>query len=165
MSVVLAVTFYELALIAHIAAAIVAFGVVFAYPVLLATGRRVSPAAMPALHRAQNRIGQVVVTPAATVVLLAGLYMASDRWDFSQSWISTGILIVVVLLGLGGAYFSPRERRLAELAERDIAASGDGEVAFSEEYERLSRQVAIAGAVTYALVIAAVWVMVTKPGI
>jgi len=29
----------------------------------------------------------------------------------------------------------------------------------------LSRQVAIAGAVTYVLVIAAVWVMVTKPGI
>ena len=105
------------------------------------------------------------MTPAATVVLLAGLYMASDRWDFSQSWISTGIVIVVVLLGLGGAYFSPRERRLAELAERDIAASGGGEIAFSEEYERLSRQVAIAGAVTYVLVIAAVWVMVTKPGI
>lgn len=161
----LAVTFYELVLIAHIAAAIVAFGVVFAYPVLLATGRRVSPAAMPALHRAQNRIGQVVVTPAATVVLLAGLYMASDRWEFSQSWISAGVAIIAVLLGLGGAYFSPRERRLAELAERDIDASGGGEIVFSEEYERLARQVAVVGAATYVLIIAAVWVMVTKPGI
>jgi len=163
--VALAVTFYELVLIVHIAAAIIAFGVVFSYPVLLATGRRVSPAAMPALHRAQHRIGQVVVTPAATVVLLAGLYMASDRWEFSQSWISAGIAIIVVLLGLGGAYFSPRERRLAELAERDIEASGGGEIAFSEEYERLNRQVAIVGAVAFVLVIAAVWVMVTKPGI
>lgn len=161
----LAVTFYELVLIAHIAAAIVAFGVVFAYPVLLATGRRVSPAAMPALHRAQNRIGQVVVTPAATVVLLAGLYMASDRWEFSQSWISAGVAIIAVLLGLGGAYFSPRERRLAELAERDIDASGGGEIVFSEEYERLARQVAVVGAATYVLIIAAVWVMVSKPGI
>jgi len=116
--VILAVTFYELALIAHIVAAVVAFGIVFAYPVLLATMRRTSPAAMPALHRAQRRIGQVVVTPAATVVLLAGLYMASDRWDFSQSWISTGIVIVVVLLGLGGAYSAGPTSRRASGASR-----------------------------------------------
>lgn len=162
---VLAVTFYDLVLIAHIVAAVVAFGVTFAYPVLMTTARRTSPASMPAVHRAQLRIGQVVVAPAATVVLLAGLYMASDRWEFSQGWISTGILIIAVLLGLGGAYFSPRERRLAELAERDIEASQGGEVVFSREYEKLGRQVATVGVITYVLVVAAVWVMVTKPGI
>jgi len=164
-SVLATVTFYELVLIAHIAAAIVAFGVVFSYPVLEATVRRASPAAIPAVHRAQLRIGQVIVTPAATVVLLAGLYMGSERWEFSQGWLGAGMALIAVLLGLGGAYFAPRERRLADLAERDVAASGGGEVAFSEEYERLSRQVAIVGAVTYVLIIAAVWVMVTKPGI
>lgn len=162
---VLAVTFYELVLVVHIVAAIVAFGVVFSYPVLEATVRRASPAAMPAVHRAQLRLGQVVVTPAATIVLLAGLYMASDRWEFSQAWLSTGMAIIAVLLGLGGAYFRPRERRLAELSERDVAASGGGEVEFSDEYQRLDRQVAIVGVVTYVLIIAAVWVMVTKPGI
>ncbi len=73
--------------------------------------------------------------------------------------------IVAVLLGLGGAYFRPRERRLAELAERDVGASGGGEVEFSDEYQRLNRQVAMVGVVSYVLIIAAVWVMVTKPGI
>lgn len=158
-------TFYEFVLIAHIVAAIVAFGIVFAYPVLQATLLRSSPASMPSLHRAQRRIGQVVITPAAIVVLLAGLYMASDRWELSQGWISTGIVIIVVLLGLGGAFFSPREERLAQLAERDIEASQGGEITFSREYERLNRQVAIVGAVTSVLVIVAVWAMVTKPGI
>ena len=66
-----------------------------------------------------------------------------------------GLLAVLVILGLGGAFFSPRERRLAELAERDLAA---GEL--SEEYQALGVQVARVGALTSLLILVTVLFMV-----
>ena len=40
--------------------------------------------------------------------------------DFYVQW---GLGVIIVIGGLGGAFFAPRERKLAELAERDIAAA------------------------------------------
>lgn len=51
------------------------------------------------------------------------------------------------------------------MAARDIAASGSGDVSLSDEYRRKVRREGALGGFASLLVIAAVYVMVTKPGV
>jgi hypothetical protein len=75
------------------------------------------------------------------------------------------LIILIALLGLGGAFFTPNERRAGELAARDVAAAGpDGPVALSPEYEALSARVAKMGALASVLVLVAIFFMAAKPG-
>jgi uncharacterized protein (DUF983 family) len=143
---VLALAFYDIVQAVHVMGVIAAFGVWFAWPLL--------PGGSAGDHRALQRILRVVVTPAATVALLAGVYLASDRGLWSEIWVTIPFLILVVLLGLTGAYLTPRQSELAALAD-----AGD-----TPAYQALSAQVAkvvVAGAV---LVLVATFLMVTKLG-
>ena len=72
---------------------------------------------------------------------------------------------ISVILGVGGGYMGPREERLAEMAERDVAASsGEGAVSFGRDYESLFGQVRTVNLAINALVLIAIFLMVTKPG-
>lgn len=157
---------YSFVLFVHIAAAIVAFGVTFAYPVFFTVGRRGNERNLPFFHRAQSRVGRVVITPAATLVLLAGIYLAIDGpYDFGDAFVGAGILIILVLMGVGGAFFSQQEAKLAEIAERDLAASrGTGQAQISDEYDEKLQLVKGVSVAASALVLVAVYLMVTKPG-
>jgi small-conductance mechanosensitive channel len=105
----------------------------------------------------------MVVTPAAALVLITGIYLAADADVFSKWWVAVPLLAILLILGLGGAFFAPRDRKLAELARRDIAAAGEGQVVFSKEYEDLGRQVGSVGAFVVLLVVIVIFVMVTGP--
>jgi uncharacterized membrane protein len=159
------VTFYNVVVFIHISAAIIAFGVTFAYPIVDAILHR--PGNLQHLawwHHVQGEIGNKLITASATVLLLAGIYLSSaGPFDFGNTFVSAGIVIIVVLLGMGGAFFAPRERKAAELAERDIAASAGGEVKLSGEYEAVAQQLRIAGIVAGLLILIAVFLMVNKP--
>ena len=139
-----------------------AFGVTFAYPVIVPAARRSDGRNLPSLHRTQVLVGRAVITPAATVVLLAGIYLvaANPLFGFAEWWVSFGLTSIIVILGLTGAYFIPRERRLAELAERDVGAAGASDVALSPEYESLARRVLAVQGLISLLVLATVFVMV-----
>ncbi len=161
-----AISFYNVVLFVHIAAVVLAFGVFFAYPVLWGVARRGDERHLPYLHRVQAQIEQRLVSPAMVVILLAGLYLAFDGpYDFGDPWIGATLLILIVIGGLGGGYLSPRERKLAELAQRDMTRSGaEAKAAMSDEYEQLFAKVRT---VTYALlglVLLAIFLMATKPG-
>ncbi len=158
-------SFYNLVVFIHILAAIVAFGVVFMYPLIdVVVHRPANRHHLPAWYRLQALIDQRVVTLAATVVLLAGIYLAAaGPFKFSSLFVSTGIVIIVVILGLTGAFLVPTERRLADLAERDIAASAGGDVRLSAEYEAAAGRLRTIGALASGLVLVAVFVMVMKP--
>jgi hypothetical protein len=162
-----ALTFYTVVLAVHIAAVVVAFGVTFAYPVMYAVGQRMEPRAMPALHRIQDHVGKRVISPGMVVVLAAGVYLASKLHVWSDFYVQWGFGAIIVVGGLGGAFFAPRERRLAELAERDIAASdqtGAGEIVFSEEYKAGRRQVLNVGLLANLLILATVYFMTAQTG-
>ena len=159
----LAIYFYDVVLSLHIAAIVIAFGVTFTYPVLIPYLMRRHPRTMPAIHEAQERVGKLVITPAATVALLAGAYLASDRDYWSEVWVTIPLLVLVGLLGLGGAFFTPQERKAAQLAARDVAAPADGDVAWSAEYQAVSRRIAAVGALASALVLIALFFMTAKP--
>lgn len=160
----LAISFYDVVLSVHVLAVVIAFGVTFAYPVLLTYVKARQPHAMAALHTAQDEIGKKLITPAMVVVLVAGIYLASDRELWDRAWVSGPMLILIILFGLGGAFFSPRERKLADLAQRDIAAAAGTKVEFSSDYEALYSRVRAVGLFAAALVAVAVFLMITKPG-
>ena len=160
-----AIFFYDVVLAVHIMAVVIAFGVIFAYPLIGAYVTREYPRFLPGLHTVQDRIGRFLITPAATVALLAGFYMASDRDYMGKVWVVVPLVILIAILGLGGAFFAPNERRAAELATRDIgAATADGPVTLSPEYEAVASRLALVGAVSAGLVLVAIFFMAAKPG-
>jgi uncharacterized membrane protein len=157
----LAITFYSVVLSVHIMAVVVAFGTSFAYPVFMPWARRNHPQAMPVIHAMSDRLGKLVMSPAMVLVLLAGIYLASDADVWSEVWVSVPLVILIVIGGLGGMFFAPNERKLAALAGRDLSAGG-GQL--SAEYDALFRRVAIAGYAVCALVLIAIFFMTAKPG-
>src|SRR4051794_38332389 len=120
------VTFYNVVLFIHIAAAVIAFGGTFTYGLVQAVVTRPEQRRHVAFwHRLQHEVGNNLITPAAIVILLAGIYLAAvGNYDFAKAFVTIGIVIIVVLLGAGHAFFAPNELRAAEAAERDIAAAG-----------------------------------------
>ena len=153
------VTFYGVVLAVHIMAVVVAFGMLFAYPAFMPWARRNHPEAMPVIHALSGRLGRLVTSPAMALVLICGIYLASDADAWSETWVSVPLVILVLIGGLGGAFFAPNDRRLGELATRDLAADGE----LSAEYDELFRRVAIVGLATCALVLIAIFFMAAKP--
>jgi hypothetical protein len=150
-----AILFYDVVVALHVMAVMLAFGVIFAYPFIETYLVRHAPEAMAPLHRAQVHVSRALITPAATVALLAGIYLASDRDYFSEIWVQIPFAILIVLLGLAGAFFIPTEKRLAEAAEAGVDSAA---------YQALARRHALVGAIAAGLVLVAVFFMVTKLG-
>jgi hypothetical protein len=158
----LAVTFPQIVVAIHVMAVVFAFGVTFAYPVFLTVGRRRDPRAMPWFHRMQQQIGRRVINPGLAVVVIAGIYLASDLHVWSHFFVQWGVGAALVLGALEGSVMIRSEGKLAELAERDIAAAGDGPVTFSAEYDAMFKRVGTIGAAMSLLVLATVYVMVVN---
>ena len=145
-----AITLYDIVLWLHVLAAVVAFGSVFAYPVLLgALGRS---DALGAFHAGQVVIWSRVVTPAMVVVLLAGIYLATDSDLWSEPWVSATIVILFALFAVIGA-MTAVERRAAEVA-----------VGGGPSYDAIVTRLRRMDGVAMVLVVIAVFLMVVKPG-
>jgi uncharacterized membrane protein len=158
-------SFYNLVVFVHIAAALAGFGAIFGYPVFYRVGMAREPRGLPLFHRVQQFIGPRMITGGLLVLLLTGIYMVSAGvYELKDPFVGVGILVVIVLGALGGLYFSRKESRLQELAERDIAAAGAGKVTLSREYVDLARQVELMTYVGSGLVLVAILFMVFKPG-
>jgi uncharacterized membrane protein len=161
-----AVTSYELSLVLHLAAVVVGLGATFAEAIMFPVAMSLDKRHLPYVHRLQLAINQWLATPALVIILATGIYQTADAdFDFGDFWLSASMTIVIILGGLIGAYFIPADRRLGPMVEREIAAAGSGEVVLSDEYQRRARTEGIVGAVAGVLVIVAIYLMVTKPGL
>jgi uncharacterized membrane protein len=162
----LAVTTYEISLFLHITSVVVGLGATFAESFTFPVAMKLDPRHLPYVHRLQLAINQFLTTPALVVVLATGFYLVADRdFELGDAWLSASFAIVIALGGLLGGYFIPADRRLAAMVEREIAAAGEGEVVLSEDYQRRARMEGILGGVAGLLVIVAIYLMVTKPGL
>jgi hypothetical protein len=159
---VTAVAFWQFVLAVHIVAVVIAFGVTFAYPIFAVIGARMDPRAMPWFHRMQGVIGRRLINPGLGVVLIAGIYLASKLHQWHHFYASWGVAVVIVLGGLEGGFMAKQEAKLAELAERDIAAAGTGEVILSPEYEALGKRVGTVGALMSGLVLVTIYLMTVQ---
>jgi hypothetical protein len=161
----LAVAFWEVVLALHIIAVVFAFGATFAYPVLLGAVAKADPRALPALYRALHAISQRVIMPGVAAVLVFGIYLASHLELWSSFFVQWGLAVVIVIGAVEGAYMGPRERRLIEVADRDVAAEGgDGAVTFSTEHDSLVRRIGAVGALMDLLVVLTIYFMVAHTG-
>jgi uncharacterized membrane protein len=170
--IVPAAGFADFVLAIHILAVVIGFGATFTYPLIFAAARRADPSVMPWLWSLIQRIDRYVVNPGLAVVLVAGIYLAAHEHKFGAFFVQWGFGAVVVIGAVVGSYMIPREGKLAKLAERDLATaraggggSGSaGDVSWSEEYQKLVKQVSIGGALLDLLVVITVFVMATHAG-
>jgi uncharacterized membrane protein len=155
---------YNVSLFLHITAVMVGFGATFALAIATPVALKLDPRHLPYVHQLSIAINRYFATPALVIVLLTGFYQISEgNWDF-DFWIIATLVIVVVLGGLIGAFFLPQAKKLKALADRDQAAAGGGEFTPSDEYNQLAKAEAIFGPLAGLLLIAAVFLMVTKIG-
>jgi Predicted integral membrane protein (DUF2269) len=154
---------YDVVLGVHIVAVVIAFGATFAYPIMFAVGARADPRSLPVLHRIEYTIERVLVNGGLTLVLAAGIFLASDGHHWSEFFVQWGIGAIVVIGALIGAVMIPTAKRAELVSARDIESSGDGEVEMSAEYQALVRRLTIVGSSLSALVVVTVLIMAIKP--
>jgi hypothetical protein len=157
-----AVEFFQVVLAIHILAVVVSFGVVFAYPLFVFVGGRMDPRALPWFFRMQAVVGRRLISPGLLVVLIAGIYLASKLHQWKEFYVQWGIAAVVVIGALEGAVMVRSETKLAELAERDVGAAGEGQVTFSPEYEALFRRTGLIGALLMLIIVLTVYFMTVQ---
>jgi uncharacterized membrane protein len=133
------VSFYDVVVWIHVLAVVVAFGGVFAYPVLASALARAG--ALPAF----------VVTPAMVVVLLAGIYLATDADLWSEGWVSGSFVGLILLFAIAGVS-TGWQRKAAQLATTSDPA-----------YDDLARRLNTAAAAAMVLVVVVLFLMVVKP--
>jgi uncharacterized membrane protein len=151
-----AVSLTSVALAIHIAAVVVGFGPLFVYPALVAAVRRSEPAALAAVHRAQQLVAKRVVTPALPLLLVAGLYLAGEQDAFGKAWVIVAMVMIVILMAMHRVLLIRGYRRLAE-----EAAASDGRA--TGRYQELARQTDRAELAAAGLVLFTIYVMSAKP--
>jgi uncharacterized membrane protein len=160
----LAITAYNVSIWIHVSAAVVGFGSTFAGAVAFPLALRAYPRHIPFVHHLSLAINRRLATPALVVIIVTGFYQVSKGdWKLSQFWISATLLIAIVLGGLVGAYFVPTDRKLGAMAERELAAAGDGPFTPSAEYQALAQREGAIGGLAGLLIIVALFLMITKP--
>jgi uncharacterized membrane protein len=156
---------YSISVWLHITAVVIGLGSTFALALAFPVAMQLDPRHLPYVHEIALAVNQRLGGPAFIVILATGIFQTADGdWELGKFWISGTIVILLALGALAGAYFMPADRKLGALARRDIEASGDGNVVLSEEYQRGARTEGIVGGIAGLLIVAALFLMVTKPG-
>lgn len=167
---VTAAAFSDFVLAVHILAAVIGFGIVFAFPVLVSAAARRDPAVLPGLLRARQQVGRYLVNPGLLVLLLAGIYLASDLHQWSYFYVQWGVAAVIALGAIEGSLVIRRAGSLAATAERDLAASGVAaggqrlSAQWSPEYARDQRLLQIGTTLFQLIVVITVFLMATHAG-
>lgn len=149
----LAIRLYEVVLWVHITAVVTAFGALFAYPVFLRVNAQAPLGQRSTFHRLQIAFSKRVTGPAIGVVLVAGIYLASDGDFWSEPWVTISFVLLIVIAGLGATVLRRSEERLVAAAEAADEGAYAGALATAKTWTGL----------TLALVVVTVFVMTTKP--
>jgi hypothetical protein len=167
---VAAVAAREIVLAIHILGAVTGFGLVFGFPLLLAYAVRSEPTVLPWLLRARRRAGRLLVNPGLTAVVAAGVYLATEEHQWADFYVWWGIGAALVIGALEGTIILRRLGRMAEQAQRDLAATvvpGGGRrtsAAWSPESLADLRVLSAAGWAIVAIVVVTVFLMATHAG-
>jgi uncharacterized membrane protein len=156
-------SFYDFALGIHVIAVVAAFGVIFAYPIMYSVTARREPRSLPLMHRIEYTIERMLVNPGLLLVLLAGAYLASDGHHWSEFFVQWGLAAVVVIGALVGSVMIPTAKKAEKIAERDLAAAGEGQADLSAEYQALTRRLMTVGSLLSGLVVVTILIMAVKP--
>jgi uncharacterized membrane protein len=155
------VTRYELLLIVHILGALLFFGgALVAGVVFEEAARRERPSEVALLLRLA-RVGAVIVLFGATLVLGAGVWLATDIDQLGETWVVASLALfgAALVLGAAGGQRPKRARRLAsELARTGAHSSSELHRLLSDPWSRAANYA------SSALVVVILVLMVWQPG-
>lgn len=154
---------YEIVIAIHVMAVVIAFGVTFAYPIMFAVTATHDPRSLPLVHRIEYTVERALVNGGLLVVVVAGIFLASDGHHWSEFFVQWGLGVAVVIGALVGSVMIPTAKRAEQAAARDVAAAGDGEVTMGAEYQALVRRLQTVGSALSLLVLITILFMVVKP--
>jgi len=152
---------YSISLWLHITAAVVGLGATFALAVGFPLALKLDARYLPFVHHLSLNVNRKLASPALAVLIVTGIYQGVDSDTMDQPWIGLTFLIALILGGMQGGYFVPTDKKLAAMAEKELAA---GATTLSEDYQRQAKREGGIGTVAGILIIIAVFLMVTKPG-
>ena len=159
-----AVAAYDVVMAVHIMAVVIAFGWTFALPIVFAVASKRDPRSLPLLHRIEMLVSRYMLNPALTVIVAAGVYLASDGHHWSEFFVQWGLAAAIVIGGLVGSVLMPAARRAEKAVARDLEGwSGEGEFMPSEEYLAIARRINVVGTAASLLVLLTILFMTIKP--
>ena len=147
------VQFYDVVVFLHITAVVLAFGPTYAYAVFFAVAAKGEAAGLAAVGRGVLTWDRTAGTLGMTVILISGLYLTAERFDFSDFFVSWGFAAILVLFGLAHGFFIPTTKRFVAAVE----AGRDDEV------QELTQRFNVVGPIAGLIVILTIYVMTAKP--
>jgi uncharacterized membrane protein len=152
-------TLYEWLVLVHVVMAVVWVGGGATLNILaIRTRRAKDPDRLVALARDVEWVGTRVFIPASIVLLIAGIWAASEgNWDFADAWISIGFAGYAFSFLTGMFFFGPESGRIAKLIEAEGASSPTVQA-------RLGRLLTFTR-VELVILLVVIWAMVAKPGV
>lgn len=160
---VLAASAYELVLALHIIAVVIAFGWTFMLPVAFAVAAKADPRTLPVLHRIEYTSSRLLLNPALTVIVGAGIFMAIDGHLFGEFFVQWGIGAAIVIGYLAGSVLIPAAKRAEAAVLRDLEGFAGGEFQPSADYRAATRKLTLYGSATSLFALATIAIMVLKP--
>ena len=148
-----AIRFYDVVLWIHITAVVAAFGALFAYPIFLAVNARAPLAQRAGFHQLQIEFSKRLTGPAIGVILLAGVYLATDAELWDQAWVGISFVLLLVIAGLGATLLRRGEERLVATSEAGDEAA----------YAATLATVRTWTLVTLVLIVVTIFFMTAKP--
>jgi uncharacterized membrane protein len=141
---------YDLMLLLHIIAVIIAFSPVSSNPLFLARFRNEDAATRQRVAAAMHKNGRTVFLPALIAIPILGFAlvgMSGDNgFEFKDGWVGAAVLVWIAIAGLVTGLIMPGERKMAE---------GD---------ESAEKRVALGGQIVTVLLVVILWLMIFKPG-
>jgi hypothetical protein len=154
-------TLYNISLWLHITAAVVGLGATFALSIGYPLALKLDPHYMPFVHHLSMNINRKLASPALLILIATGIYQALDSDTMDEPWVGGTFLIALILGGLQGSYFAPTDKKLARMAEEELAG---GATKLSDGYLARVQKEGTIGAVSGLLIVLAVFLMTVKPG-
>jgi hypothetical protein len=158
-----AVFFWQVALAVHIVFVVAAFGLLLIYPFIVMGVERFDRRSVPVLLRVRKLLGRSLVNPGLLLVVAAGVYLAAHDHQWHEFYVQWGIGAVLVIGALEGAVVIGQSGKLADLADRDIAASpATGEVLWSGDYLAARGRADQINALLAVIVVVTIFMMVVR---
>jgi hypothetical protein len=109
---------YRLFVYIHILAAIAWVGGALAINLLgTRVARSTDPDELPKLGHQIEWFGLRYFLPISIITFIAGVILVTQRWNFSQLWISLAMLLWLLSVLLGALYIGPRSKKVAQMFE------------------------------------------------
>lgn len=150
---------YQAVLVVHLASAVVGFGGSAAGTVMLRLAWADGPHAAAAVRRSHEFASNRLTDAAAYLAGVAGVVavLIDDRWNFRQGWVTFAFVLYFAWAAIAHGAIRPTSAKLAEALE-----AGDGR---ADEAQRLRRRAELWAMASNLVIVAAIAVMVTKPGL